>query len=442
MSQDWLQRLEQRLWQPADPAMPRWQWELRRLAQILLLTGRDITRGMLTLRAMSLVYTTLLSFVPLLAVSFSVLKGFGVHNQVEPLLLNLLQPLGDKSDEITQNIVGFVENMKIGVLGALGLGILMFTVISLIQKIEAALNYTWRLESSRNLSQRFSNYLSVIMVGPVLVFSAIGITASLRSNTIVAAIERLPYMGDAIHVAGLLLPYVMIIGAFTIVYLLVPNTRVRPGSALYGAVIAGLLWRLTGALFAGFASGSTSYTAIYSGFAIVLLFMIWLYLGWLILLIGASIAYYHQCPEQRRWQTEARHMSALLRENLGLQLMLEVGRAHRQAKPEVRGAQDLAQRLRVPLTMVERMLRVLRQAGLVLQSRGDGERYVPARSIDRIPVMDIIEAARLAEDDGLHEQMQLDPAIGDLQQRFRSSCRNEVGELSLQDLLENHNKPS
>jgi len=171
---------------------PYWQLAGIRFLRIMAMVLRDLQGGMLTLRSMSLVYTTLLSFVPLLAVSFSVLKGFGVRDKIEPMLLNLFESLGEPGIEITHNIVGFVENMKIGVLGALGLGMLMFTVISLVQKIEAAFNFTWRLSSTRNLSQRFSNYLSVVMVGPVLIFSAIGITASLRSHAIVGKIESLP----------------------------------------------------------------------------------------------------------------------------------------------------------------------------------------------------------------------------------------------------------
>jgi membrane protein len=235
----------------------RWRARLSEFLRIMSMVALDVRGGMLTLRAMSLVYTTLLSLVPLLAVSFSVLKGFGVHNQLEPALLNILQPLGEKAAEITHNIVGFVENMKIGVLGAMGLGMLIYTVISLIQKIESAFNFTWRLRTSRNLAQRFSNYLSVVMVGPVLVFSAVGITASLRSNAIVGKIEALPYMGEVIRMAGEFVPYLLIIAAFTFVYLLVPNTRVKPLSALYGAVIAGVLWRWTGLLFASFAGCST-----------------------------------------------------------------------------------------------------------------------------------------------------------------------------------------
>ena len=121
---------------------------------------RDLREGQLDLRAMGLVYTTLLSLVPLLALSFSILKGFGVHQKMEPVLLQLLEPLGEKSIEITNQILSFVNNINIGVLGTTGLLILLYTVISLMKKIEEAFNFTWRVNKSRNLAHRFSHYFS------------------------------------------------------------------------------------------------------------------------------------------------------------------------------------------------------------------------------------------------------------------------------------------
>ena len=313
----------------SDPGDQPSVW--RHFLQLMLMVGRDLLGGMLTLRAMSLVYTTLLSIVPLLAVSISVLKGFGVHDQLEPMLIRFLAPLGERSLELSAQMVGFVENMKIGVLGALGLSLLIFTVVSLIHKIESAFNHTWRLHSNRNLMQRFSNYLSVVLVGPVLIFSAVGITASFGSNAVLVAINDLPYMSDLIRFSGKLIPYLLVIAAFTFIYILVPNTRVQPGSAFYGALIAGLLWESSGLLFTSFVGGSTGYTAIYSGFAIMLMFMIWIYLSWLILLVGASIAYYHQHPETLKRQLPSGHLSSRMREQLGLQAMLDIGRAYEQA---------------------------------------------------------------------------------------------------------------
>jgi membrane protein len=429
-------RIEQYIWlyNACDATQPRSR--LRHYLQIMVMVGRDLMGGMLTLRSMSLVYTTLLSIVPLLAVSISVLKGFGVHNQLEPTLVSLLAPLGERSVEISSRIVGFVDNMKIGVLGALGLGMLIFTVVSLIQKIESAFNYTWRLQSNRNLMQRFSNYLSVVLVGPVLIFSAVGITASLSSNTVLTFINDLPYMSDLIRISGKLIPYLLIIGVFTFIYLLVPNTRVKPRSALFGAVVAGILWETSGLLFTSFIGGSTnSYTAIYSGFAIMLMFMIWLYLSWLILLVGSSIAYYHQYPERLKWRKTNLHLSASMREQLILQLMVNIGRSYDQQSNMPTTIDSLANYQQVPVEIIGRMVAALKEDNLILPSSDENPCYLPARSLNRIRLIDILRSSREAEDESQRSSLHCDPAVARLMQDIETEYEHKLGEQTLADFL-------
>lgn len=393
-----LTQLEQQasgfIWSQNESATPWWVRQLRVFLQILLLIIRDLRQGMLTLRAMSLVYTTLLSLVPLLAVSFSVLKGFGVHNQVQPLLLNLFAPLGEQGIDVANRIVGFVENMKIGVLGGLGMVMLLYTVIALLQKIEGAFNHTWRLRNSRNLAQRFSHYLSTLTVGPVLVFSAIGMTASLSHSEWLAALTQWSWMGYVIAWIGKILPYIFIILAFSFLYILIPNVRVKVGSALYGAVIAGIMWDTTGRVFASFASGSTNYTAIYSGFAILLLFMIWLYIGWLILLIGASISYYHQNPSNRQLASEQSSLSARQQEWLTLQIMAQVAQHHLNPNLPQVTLSDLAAQFGVRDFLLQPLLEHLQHAGLLTTSCEYQGAYVPARYIDNIPMVELVQLAR------------------------------------------------
>jgi len=172
------------LWAVDASSLGRLKAFFLRVLRYLVVIAGDVVNGPLTLWAMSLVYTTLLSLVPLLAVSFSVLKAFGVHNKIEPFLFNFLAPLGPKGADLSRTIVGFVDNMKVGVLGFVGLLLLLYTVISLIQKIEEAFNILWRVKNMRTLLRRFSDYLSVILVGPVLVVAALGFTATILSTTI------------------------------------------------------------------------------------------------------------------------------------------------------------------------------------------------------------------------------------------------------------------
>jgi YihY family inner membrane protein len=250
---------------------------------------------------MSLVYTTLLSLVPLLAFSFSVLKGFGVHRQVEPLLYEFLQPLGPKGAEITDQIIGFVENVKGGVLGGVGLALLVFTVISMIQKIEDTFNYIWQVQKARSIARRFSDYLSVILVGPVLMVTAMGLLASITSS---AAMQRIAEIEPFGSLAGhhMRQPRALQPGGAAVhlhLRLRAEYAR-RLGAALTGGVLAGAGWTTGGSLFATFVVTSTRYAAIYSSFAIAIVALIWLYLSWLILLIGAQIAFYVQYPAPAR----------------------------------------------------------------------------------------------------------------------------------------------
>jgi membrane protein len=413
-------------------------YRVRHCLQIVAMTGQDFMSGMLTLRAMSLVFTTLLSIVPLLAVSISVLKGFGVHDQLQPALTSLLAPLGDRSVEISDKIVGFVENMKIGVLGALGLSLLIFTVMSLIQKIEVAFNHAWRLEANRNLMQRFSNYLSVVLVGPVLIFSAVGITASLSSNTVLDLLNQLPYMNNLLHLVGKLLPYFLVIGAFMFIYLLVPNTRVKIKSAFFGALVAGFLWESVGVSFTSFVGASTSYTAIYSGFAIVLMFMIWLYLSWLILLVGATIAYYHQHPERLKWRQITTRLSARMREQLALQVMRNIALCYDQQSDMSPTIDNLANYQQVPVETLMRMLDALEQDGLVRQSNDEVVQYLPSRSLNQIKLLDVFRSSRYAEDESQTMQLRSDKPVSLLLRQIESDVETRLAHQTLLDFIQPH----
>jgi membrane protein len=360
--------------------------------------GRDLGEGQLTLRAMSLVYTTLLSLVPLLALAFSVLKGFGVQNQVRPALLALLEPLGEKGVQIADQVIGFVNNIKVGVLGALGLGLLIYTVITLLQKIEHSLNFVWRVKGARPLSQRFTQYLSVLMTGPLLIFSAVGVTAAFFGSSTVRDLIAIEPLGTLFGLVAKLLPFLFVIAAFCFVYMLMPNTRVRVGSALVGASVAGILWQTLGWGFAAFIATSTKYTAIYAGFAIVIFSMIWLYLNWLIVLIGGSIACYHQYPALLLTPRREFRLSNRVKEQVALLIATYIGRNYYTNAPAW-SLEALAGRLGVPVMPVETVLAAIKRAGYITETADDPPRYLPARSFETISVKELLDALRTAEEE-------------------------------------------
>jgi membrane protein len=379
------------VWGPDLGTLPRWHALLLRYLRIIHAVIRELGSGQPTLRAMSLVYTTLLSLVPLIAVSFSVLKGLGVHYQIEPLLLGALEPLGDKGVEITERIIGYVSNIRADVLGTVGLAFLVFTVISLIQKIEAAFNASWRVAASRSLGQRFSNYLSVILVGPLLLVSALGITATVTHSRQAAEVAVL--LGPVLDHVARVVPYLMVIAAFSFIYLLVPNTRVRFRSALFGAVVAGLLWESAGWAFTSFVTGSNNYTAIYSAFAAVILFMIWLFVSWLIVLTGSTFAFYHQHPEYLAHGPDSPDLSIRQRERYALALLYLMAQRFLRGQPPCPPSW-FATRLGLPETVVWALLEPLEQGGFITRTADDPSGFMPARDLARIAISEVLDLVR------------------------------------------------
>lgn len=422
------------LWQDvAEQSNTLWRWIINTL-RVCYIMVRELATGELNLRAMSLVFTTLLSLVPLIAVAFSVLKAFGVHNQIEPFLLNVLEPLGDKGAEITANIIGFVQNVDVRVLGSVGVAMLFYTIIALVQKIENAFNFVWRVKRPRTLARRFTDYLSVVMIGPVLVFTGLGLAATVLNHDVVQQLQSIEPFGTLVLFVTKLIPYFMIIFAFTFLYKFIPNTQVQLAPALIGASVAGVMWVTIGTLFASFVASSSNYTAIYSSFAILFFFMIWLYLAWFILLTGSQVAFYLQHPKLVRLGGQAYNLSPRLREKEGLWLMAVIARQFTLEQPAL-SLHDLEQETGLTSDTLQELLLSLEQGNLLVELVGDEPRYVPAQDIDSIQVATILQCLRTAEESDVMMVKRLaEPAVEKLLQRLDESQASVLSKLSLRDL--------
>lgn len=398
MTPEWLARLRSALWGEHE-TLNRFQREFRLAGRYLYALFRDLLDGQISMRAMSLVYTTLLSLVPLLALAFSLLKGLGAHNELEPVLQRFLEPLGPQGNEVARTVVAFVENIKVGVLGFVGVALLLYTVLSMIQKVEDAFNYIWRVQMRRRLGQRIGEYLSVLLIGPFAIFLALGMTASVMSSGFVARIAEIEPLGAVIYVLGRLLPYFVIVGLFTFLYVFIPNTRVRLGPAFGGGLLAGVLWQTASLGFASFVASSPNYNAIYSGFAIVILLLIWLYVGWLILLIGCQLAYYLQNPERLTPTRTAPQMWARATELLGLQVVALVGRRFLAGEPPAT-VEQLQRELPALPDHVERVVEVLLHHGVLAESGADGRQLLPRRDLDSLTLAQLWQLLRAGADGG------------------------------------------
>src|SRR3984893_14883954 len=351
---------------------------------------RDLWRGDINLRAMSLVYTTLLSLIPLVAFSFAILKVCGSPRDLQPIVYEFFRPVGEQAaTDLTERVMQFADRISSGVVGSVGLALLAWTLLGTIKKVEDSFNYLWRVEQPRSFARRIAEYLTLLVVGPVLVVVFIGLSHATIGS--VQTVARMPFLQRLPGTLIALAPYVMVTAFFTGLYMFVPNTRVQWRPALIGALAGGVLWAAVGKMFTAFVVYSTRLTIVYAGFAFSVVALLWTYFGWLILLAGAQLSFYIQNPAYLPLGLQELRLSCVELEQLALKMMYFVGRMHLTGGKRWT-VNQLASELGLPGIAVAKMAAALEAAGLVIVT--DGDELLCAKDIGRMTVYEILEIAR------------------------------------------------
>jgi membrane protein len=427
----WVESLEDALFTGSRELGPPWGAALR-AARYPAALIRDWLQGEISVRAMSLAYTTLLSIVPLMVFSFSILKGLGAHGDLRFILDEFFRPLGGAAAELTESIMQFVTNMRGVLLGSIGLLFLVYTVISTVQKVETSFNFVWRVEYPRNFARRFIEYLSVMILGPILLAVALGLLASAQNSPFALWIDAFAPLAWIFSAARQVLPYVIVTIVFTIMYAFIPNTRVQFRCALIGGIVSGIIWALVGKAFTAFLVYSSTLVAVYTGFAIVLTTLVWVYVSWLILLIGAQLAFYLQFPQYLRHGQEAIELSVRDRELAALSIMYLVGRdfAAGRTHPTARA---VAAELDIPSMVMAPILNCLEQAGLLVAT--EQQQFVPGRDPQTIQLAEIVAAVRALHGGRLPIALRHLKEPAALLTEIESAVRDSLRSRSLKDLL-------
>ena len=393
---------------------------------------RDLIGGELTLRATGLVYTTLLALIPTIALSFALLKAFGAHRELEPFLLEFFRPVGDAGPQIVHRLMELAENVSGGLVGMVGLVLLLWTLVGTVKKIEDSLNFVWRVQRARSMSRRVMEFVALVTIGPLVVAAVI--TFSKLAFDSVASYTPQDFTLGA-QIAQMLLrlaPYAIVTGLFTAIYLLMPNTRVRFWPALGGALAAGIVWAATGAAFTAMVLYTTRLTLVYAGFAIIVAVFVWTYLGWVILLAGAQLAFYLQNPNYLRLGHAALRLSSNEQERLALDIMARVAQGHRAGKPPWT-LEQLSHALALPAIAIADIAEHLERTGLLVQA--DDGKLFPGREINSITLAEIIHCAR-SRRTGHEPHPRLSAAgVLELQEAMEQGWRSACGARTLADLL-------
>jgi membrane protein len=401
---------------------------------------RDLARGEINLRAMGLVYTTLLSLIPLLAFSLAILRIFGGHRDLQPIVYEFFRPVGGAAaTELTARVVQFASHVSNGLVGSVGLALLAWTLVGTIKKVEDSFNFLWHVEHPRSFARRLGEYTTLLIAGPVLLVGFVGLSHAALGSAPVQEVVRLPLL-QRLRGSGIILaPYVMVTAFFTALYMMIPNTRVRFRAALIGAVVGGVLWAAIGKMFTAFVVYSTRLTIVYAGFAFFVAALLWTYFGWVILLAGAQLSFYVQNPAYLPLGLQQLRLSGEELEQLALKLMYFVGRTHVSGGRRWR-VNRLADELGLPGIAVAQMAATLERAGLLLVT--DDDELVPARDLAHIKVYQILDIARSQRSGHLAPRRMQIPPVDRVLAGLDEARRRGCGELTLRELVEETPRPA
>lgn len=384
------------IWRVQAKKMPRSRSFFLRQLRIIVLAARGFYREKCNLRASALTFYTLLSIVPILAMGFGVAKGFGFEKVLEEQLRkNLAQ-----HQEVVERIITFanalLENTRGGLLAGIGIVILMWAVVKVLGSIENSFNDIWGITRPRPLGRRFSDYLSIMFICPILLILSSSLTVFIATQLERIAVRlALPETVQNMLVFGVkFTPYVMIWVLFTFLYMFMPNTKVRFTSALAAGLIAGTVYQIVQLIYITFQVGVAKYNAIYGSFAALPLFLIWLQVSWRIVLFGAELSFAQQNVETYEFEPDCLRASRAYKNLLSLAIVqLCVKRFVQAEKPLTAG--EIAHQLDMPIRLVRELLDDLVRAHVLSEAKAENsseDAYQPGRDINSLSVAAVINA--------------------------------------------------
>jgi membrane protein len=386
----------ERIWDARPEELSRPRAALHRASRVVVSTIRGYFDHRLPTKAAALTYTSVLSIVPFLAFAFAILKGFGVYRSfiqgtVRPYLEQTFAP-NPALYQALDRILRFVDQTDVSKLGAVGIVFLVWTSVSLVQNVESALNDIYGARTTRPLIRQITDYVTLLVIGPILVFAATTFSTVAQSSSVVLFLRERLGLGPVIDFALGFTPVVVVGLAFFAMYMILPNVRTRALPALLGAALAAIAWQVALVLHVQLQMGVAKYNALYSVLGAIPIFLVWMYVSWLIVLLGAEVAAAQQNDVVVRQRLRAQHADQSLRETLAIAVAAQIARDFIAGGPR-RSADELAELLAVPPPVVDGILEALARAGLVARTAASREvAYLPGRDLDAIRASDLREA--------------------------------------------------
>jgi membrane protein len=402
--------------------------------RVVLFTIRSYVRDDCALQASALTFYTLLSIVPVGAMAFGIAKGFGLEQGLE----NQLYLRFAGQEEVLSKVIDFsrslLDNTKGGLIAGIGVVLLFWSAIKVLGRIEKTLNHIWKV-NARSFIRKFTDYLSIMIISPLLVIvsSSVNVFITTQIMAITDKLALLQAASPVIFELLKILPYGLIWLLFIMIYYIMPNTQVRLSSAIVAGLLSGTIYQLTQGIYISAQVLVSKYNAIYGSFAALPLFLIWLQLSWMIVLLGAEIAYAHEHVSNFTMATDYKKTSLDFRRRYALHILRLIIRQFQRGAPALT-AELISKELKAPFLLVDQLIDQLCQSELIAaveSKKNNGSGYLPARDIHTITIASVLEALDKRGDRDLPvendtEFSAISKAVEDVQKAMDKSAANRL----------------
>lgn len=383
------------IWLLHEDKLPPFNAKIIKALKILMLSVQGFSRDLCSLRASALTLYTLLSIVPVIALLFGIAKGFGLEKMMKQELIEKIP----SQETMVLQLINFAQNMlestKGEVVAGTGIIILFWTIIKVIGNIEESFNYIWKLEQGRSISRKFSDYLSLMLLAPIILITSGSITVFLKTQLtwLINAIQ-LPGIGDWLVIRALsLAPLVLMAGLFSFTFIFMPNHKINYKAGIIAGIVTAIMYALAQSAYLSLQIGVSTYNAIYGSFAALPLFVAWLQIGWMIVLFGCEIAFFLQNYENYRHSSEFSNLSFSLKKVIALQITHLIVKNFIPINNPLTAAQ-IAKELAVPIAIIQSILLKLMASHIIVEfkTQDEYEVYQPAVDVNRLTIAYVVNA--------------------------------------------------
>lgn len=376
------------IWRITSNELTRTKQILINIIKIIYLSIKGIGTHRLNIHSSALSFTVTFALVPLIALIIAIARGFGIENMIEETLSSTMFGRSNLVPYIMDFVTKYLDSLRGGLFIGVGLGILVYSVYNLFAQIERALNSIWQVNKSRSILRQFTIYFSGLLIFPILIAVSSGL--SIYINNILKNALFFHLFNPFVQIVLSALPYIVSVLLFTLMFLIIPNTKVKFANAFIAGIITGISFQIFQTIYVNGQINLTRYNAVYGGFAALPLLLLWLKISSLIFLIGAEISYVSQNIRHFDYLVDTENISIRYKKNISLFISYIIIKRFEAGLPAY-STEDITSKYKLPIRLVNQILQELTQANIVVRSEGEKAvvSYLPAKDINQITLKDI-----------------------------------------------------